>query len=103
VKRRRFIATATASVAGSTPGRDAACVGFVTTEPAFRDTFVDALRRLAYQNGRNIIIDWRPNPHAGPRDVEDLVNLKPGCPSIGASSQSRAEAPNQDKLDGNFS
>jgi len=52
-------------------------VGFVTVSPAFRDAFIDALRRLGYQDGQNIIIDWRPNPNAELRDVEDLVNLKP--------------------------
>ena len=54
-------------------------IGFVTTTPMFRDAFIDELRRLGYQDGRDIEIHWRPNPAGGRQDVEDLVKLSPAC------------------------
>jgi putative ABC transport system substrate-binding protein len=79
--RRAFIIGSVAALAAPVPGEAEPVprVGFVTTTPALRDAFVGALRRLGYQDGRNIAIDWRPNPDAEARDVEDLVKLKPDC------------------------
>ena len=54
-------------------------VGLVTTTPTFRDAFLDSLQRIGYQNGRNITIDWRPNPRGEAHDVEELVSLHPDC------------------------
>jgi len=54
-------------------------VGFVATTPMFRDAFIDALAQLGYQDGRNVQVEWRPNPRGERRDIEELVKLSLAC------------------------
>ena len=54
-------------------------VGLVTFTPAFHDAFVSALGQLGYEEGRNILIDWRRSPSGDLPDLEELIRLKPDC------------------------
>jgi hypothetical protein len=54
-------------------------VGMVTFTPAFHDSFVSALRQLGYEEGRNIVIDWRRSPTGEQPDLEKLIRRKPDC------------------------
>jgi putative ABC transport system substrate-binding protein len=54
-------------------------VALVTTVPATRDAFVGGLRDLGYQDGRNIVIDWRRAPEDGAGDIEAIVRQAPAC------------------------
>jgi putative ABC transport system substrate-binding protein len=54
-------------------------VGLVTTSPATRDAFVRGLQELGYQDGRNIMVDWRRAPEDGGADIEALVRQAPAC------------------------
>jgi putative ABC transport system substrate-binding protein len=56
-------------------------VVLVTFTPETRDAFVAGLEELGYQEGRNIVIDWRRPGQSGdaPPNLEDLVRLKPDC------------------------
>jgi putative tryptophan/tyrosine transport system substrate-binding protein len=85
MNRRRFIATTTGLLAVPLGARVQAAdrvpkVGLVTFSPETRDAFVAGLEELGYQDGRNIMIDWRrPRSGDAPSDLEDLVRLKPDC------------------------
>ena len=54
-------------------------VALVTTVPATRDAFVGGLRDLGYQDGHNIVIDWRRAPEDGAGEIEAIVQQAPAC------------------------
>ena len=84
--RRAFIATTTTLLAvplgASVQAADRAPkVVLVTFSPETRDAFVAGLEELGYQDGRNIVIDWRRPGGSGaaPADLAEAVRLKPDC------------------------
>jgi len=88
--RRRFLLTSVAGALAaprpaeaqqspSTARAFTPTVGMVTFTPAFHDSFVSALRQLGYEEGRNIVIDWRRSPTGEQPDLEDLIRRKPDC------------------------
>ena len=56
-------------------------VVLVTFTPATRDALVAGLEELGYQEGRNVVVDWRRPQQSGnaPPDLRDVVRRRPDC------------------------
>jgi len=84
--RRRFLGAmaggllVAARPAAAQPAPKPWRIGLVVTAPSLRDALAAGLRRLGYEEGRNLVIDWRrPAADDGGTDLEDLVREKVEC------------------------